>query len=310
MNFQDVKKVQRQLKIHTGACKRLTVDLKLYVEEKNELFAKLKKVEAGGDKYAIKTQRELLEETCAVIIDTHGKVKNAYQKLDRLVCSVRSKSSLCSLEEVEIALAQLKTTHTLLNSKKNQQKSEAKSSTPKGVVSVFGSSSTKPTDKYWGEAEMIGETLAQMGYTIMNGGYGGLMEAISKGASKVEGSKIRGVLVPTVFPMRKGGNKYLTERPEAKTIEDRLSILLGQAQAFIVLPGSLGSLTELVMAWNRAVLAPLSGKKPPVIIAYKNPWEKIITTIGSTLGIHKTMVEMVRFVSDGKEAIALAQKLL
>mmetsp|Transcript_25289 Transcript_25289/g.40566 ORF Transcript_25289/g.40566 Transcript_25289/m.40566 type:complete len:324 (-) Transcript_25289:331-1302(-) len=320
----DVKQVIRQLRIQTGACKRLTNDLKMYIEEKNDYIKRLKSLEdSKADKYKIKTQRELLEETCAVLLDTYGKAKEAYAKLDKMMVSITNggEETIQNSEEAKKAAAQLITTHGVLNPKKKQSVSQTSNNSNSDVdlkegdfaksrtVSVFGSSGLKEDSPIYAMAVKVGEALAKKGFHIMNGGYMGLMEATTKGARKVEGAKIRGVLVPKAFPMRKGGNKYLTHKLEEDTIEERLATLVGKASAFVVLPGSLGTLTELVMAWNTAVLAPLAGQNPPPIIAFKDPWEDILKGVQAKLKIPEQMLQMVQFVSSAEEAIETISKL-
>jgi uncharacterized protein (TIGR00725 family) len=175
------------------------------------------------------------------------------------------------------------------------------------TVSVFGSSTAKPGDANYKTAVELGGRLAKAKFQIMSGGYHGTMEALSKGASEEKCPIIAGVLVPAVFPKRKNGNDYLTIKIEEKSIEQRLATLVGGASAFIVLPGSIGTLTEFIMAWNTAVLAPLSGNRPPPIIAFKDPWEAVINGIQSTLKVPQTMLDMIQYVSSAEEAV---QKLL
>eukprot|EP00465_Bigelowiella_longifila_P000224 CAMPEP_0185281624 /NCGR_PEP_ID=MMETSP1359-20130426/66798_1 /TAXON_ID=552665 /ORGANISM="Bigelowiella longifila, Strain CCMP242" /LENGTH=144 /DNA_ID=CAMNT_0027877077 /DNA_START=93 /DNA_END=528 /DNA_ORIENTATION=- len=123
----DEKQIIRQLHIQTGACKRLTNDLKMYIEEKNDYMKKLKSLEdSKADKYKIKTQRELLEETCAVLLDTYGKAKEAYAKLDKMMVAITNggQESIQNSEEAKKAAVQLVATHGVLNPKKKTTSSQ------------------------------------------------------------------------------------------------------------------------------------------------------------------------------------------
>ena len=64
------------------------------------------------------------------------------------------------------------------------------------VVSVYGSARIQPDHPAYKEAEQVGMLLASAGYTVQTGGYGGVMEAASKGAAQAGGHVI-GVSVPT-----------------------------------------------------------------------------------------------------------------
>ena len=52
------------------------------------------------------------------------------------------------------------------------------------IVSVFGTGRAKPGDKNYVLAEQLGEALAEAGFAIANGGYGGTMEASAKGRAR------------------------------------------------------------------------------------------------------------------------------
>ena len=58
------------------------------------------------------------------------------------------------------------------------------------TVSVFGTGRAKAGDKNYVLAEQLGRALAGAGFTIANGGYGGTMEASTKGAADAGGEVI------------------------------------------------------------------------------------------------------------------------
>lgn len=187
------------------------------------------------------------------------KVKAAYEALDRIVGDSRSEEALSQTEEFQKAVQQLQETHNTLN----PPKKPAAAAAPKDgavaqvldkakTVAVFGSSSAKPGSPEYKAALALGAGLAQRQIQILSGGYGGLMEATSKGASATAGAVIAGVLVPTVFPQRKNGNDFLTRKIEAKSLEGRIATMVGSARAFVVLPGNLGTLTGMLRLSFRA----------------------------------------------------------
>ena len=80
-----------------------------------------------------------------------------------------------------------------------------------GIVEVFGSSQSQPGDGDYELGVEVGRLLAEAGYSVTNGGYGGLMEAASVGASQAGemslGSLRRacsqgGAVATTTSPMR------------------------------------------------------------------------------------------------------------
>ena len=55
---------------------------------------------------------------------------------------------------------------------------------PRQKIVVFGSSTCKPDSDEYRTAEELGALLAGGGFDVTTGGYSGVMEAVSKGASK------------------------------------------------------------------------------------------------------------------------------
>lgn len=117
------------------------------------------------------------------------------------------------------------------------------------LVAVFGSSATEPGSAAWEEAEGIGRRLGEAGLGVITGGYGGSMEAVSKGAA-TSGSEVVGVTAPSLFPDRSGANPHVGLLVEAETLLERIGAMFDRACGVIALPGSIGTATELLIAWN------------------------------------------------------------
>lgn len=58
-------------------------------------------------------------------------------------------------------------------------------------IVVFGSSTCLPESAHYREAEELGRGLAESGFGVVTGGYGGTMEAVSKGAATVNTVQVR-----------------------------------------------------------------------------------------------------------------------
>ncbi|MEX0698851.1 MAG: LOG family protein [Acidimicrobiia bacterium] len=117
------------------------------------------------------------------------------------------------------------------------------------TVAVFGSSQTELDSAEWAEAVSVGARLASAGFVVVTGGYGGTMEAVSMGAARA-GGRVVGVTAPSLFPDRVGANPHVQELIEAASLAHRIDVMMGRADATLSLPGSLGTATELLMAWN------------------------------------------------------------
>jgi len=115
------------------------------------------------------------------------------------------------------------------------------------IVAVFGSGSAPRGHPVLEEAERLGRGLAEAGFTLMNGGYGGTMEAASRGARQSAGEVI-GVTMD-LFAPRLQPNQWLTREQRVKDFFPRLRQLTS-ADAFVVLRGGIGTLTEATLVWS------------------------------------------------------------
>ncbi len=157
------------------------------------------------------------------------------------------------------------------------------------AVAVFGSSAVTPGTAAWADAEQCGRLLAASGLNVVTGGYGGVMEAVSVGAAAC-GGHVVGVTAPTVFPGRSGANASVVEEEATSSLTERIHRLLRRVDGAIALPGSLGTFTELVMAWNASHVAPLSGTSPKPIAAVGPVWRRLVESIAVDLDVRADTV--------------------
>ncbi len=107
-------------------------------------------------------------------------------------------------------------------------------------------------------AERIGELLAERGCVIINGGRGGVMEAVSRGASR------KGGIVVGVLPDKSEGNEYLTIRLKTNMGHARNVIIAQSGDAVIAVGGSYGTISEMAIALKEG--KKVVAVRPPVII--------------------------------------------
>jgi uncharacterized protein (TIGR00730 family) len=116
------------------------------------------------------------------------------------------------------------------------------------VVTVFGSSSPRPGDELYAQAESLGQGLARQGFAVATGGYVGTMEAVSKGAAEA-GGWVVGVTCERIERWRAvTANRWVGERIHCDTLRERAFQLVEVSQAMIALPGGLGTLSEITLA--------------------------------------------------------------
>ena len=123
------------------------------------------------------------------------------------------------------------------------------------IVTVFGSSRPREGDADYEEARILGRALAKHGFSVCSGGYGGVMEAVSRGA-KEAGGKTTGVTAE--FFKAAKLNPWIDVEVRMKTWEERLFELIRRADGFVACKGGTGTLVELAVVWemlNKSVMA-------------------------------------------------------
>lgn len=128
------------------------------------------------------------------------------------------------------------------------------------IVTIFGSSQAKEGETEYKEARELGRKLAEAGYTVCNGGYGGVMEASAHGA-KEAGGKTIGITTEDF-----GGpvNRWIDQEIRMKKWNERLFKLIGTGDAYVILNGGTGTLVELFVVWE--MLNKKFIQKPTVVL--------------------------------------------
>jgi predicted Rossmann-fold nucleotide-binding protein len=103
----------------------------------------------------------------------------------------------------------------------------------------------------------------------MTGGYSGIMEACSCGAHEAGGHVI-GVTVE-LFEKRGPVNRWVKERVHAPDLFERLRHMVTHADGFVVVPGSIGTLTELFLTWT---LLSVEGRPAAPLVLLGDHWER------------------------------------
>jgi uncharacterized protein (TIGR00725 family) len=169
-------------------------------------------------------------------------------------------------------------------------------------VSVFGGSQPKEGDAAYEEARLLGKLLAERGHVVLNGGYIGTMEAVSRGASEAGGHVI-GVTCEDIEQWRKvGANRWVKEEIRRKTLMERLQVLVEECDAAIALPGGPGTLAEIALTWNLMIVE--SRHRIPLILV-GDGWQSAFGQVFDKLGIYtsENQRDLLQFAPDVKTAV-------
>lgn len=138
------------------------------------------------------------------------------------------------------------------------------------VVTVFGSSQPLPLSAAYQTAYQLGRAIAEAGWTLCNGGYGGTMEAAAKGAVEAGGHTI-GVTCRSLG-WRGGANPYIRQEVPTFDLLARLNTLVRLGRAYVALPGGTGTLLELALVWELSNKGVLRRKAPIILLGDHWTW--------------------------------------
>jgi uncharacterized protein (TIGR00730 family) len=140
------------------------------------------------------------------------------------------------------------------------------------IVTVFGSSRPRAGDAHYADAQALGAALAAKGLVVCSGGYGGVMEAVSRGAKEAGGR----TLAVTAQFFRSRANGWIEEEIRVKTWQDRLFELIKRGSGYVACPGGTGTLVELAVVWEMLNKGAMN-RKPLVVLG--DFWQPVIDRV-------------------------------
>lgn len=133
------------------------------------------------------------------------------------------------------------------------------------------------------DARRLGRLLAEEGFAIANGGYGGLMEASARGAREAGGHTVG--ITCEVWPVQ--ANRWIMEEVRTPSFLLRLTTLIERGDAYVVLPGGTGTLAELALVWemmNKSALSKTVGGRKPLVVMIPY-WQPVIECLNQEISL-------------------------
>jgi uncharacterized protein (TIGR00725 family) len=169
-------------------------------------------------------------------------------------------------------------------------------------VAVLGSARIGPGDPRHHQAQLLGGQLAAHGWTVVTGGYGGLMAAVAGGAQASGGRTVG-------LPMRTW--PHLT--PDTSCAElrwsdsyaERLAHLLSTRVA-IALTGGVGTLAEAAAVWAAAQTEPRATQ----LVLAGPAWRALMTAFAEHLVVGEPDLALPVVVDEISAAVPAVQRLL
>jgi uncharacterized protein (TIGR00730 family) len=166
------------------------------------------------------------------------------------------------------------------------------------LIGVFGGRHPVPGDAEYAEAARLGSLLAGAGFGVISGGYSGVMEAVSRGASEAGGTAV-GVTMEIFGSL--APNPFLTREIRTRNFFERLETLSTSADGFIAVRGGMGTLAEISLVWNMLQTRTL-GPKPLILLG--SFWKRTLRSIAEQLTISQSDLDLLAYAATPEEAVA------
>jgi len=177
------------------------------------------------------------------------------------------------------------------------------------TIAVFGSSQPQPGSEGYEEARSLGGALACAGWTVLTGGYRGVMEAASRGAREAGGRTV-GVITASFSERGLRSNEFVDEVIEVPTYADRLVRLITLAEGYVILRGGSGTLSELFLSWELVKNRSLP-PRPIVLLGVR--WKRVIDFLTGEFYDELSFsshLNLLAFARDADEAVTLINRAL
>jgi len=172
-------------------------------------------------------------------------------------------------------------------------------------VCVFCGASAGVDQRYVAAAHDVGRGLAERGIGLVyGGGRVGLMGAVAE-AALTAGGEVIGV-IPQGLVDRELAHPGLTELLVVETLHERKAAMAERADAFIALPGGLGTLEELaeVVSWAQLELH----AKPIGLLDVGDYWDLLLAWLDMAVAEGFVAPAHRRLVSRGASLEALLER--
>lgn len=177
-------------------------------------------------------------------------------------------------------------------------------------VAIFGSARAQPGTFVYDEVKRTAAAFAAMGCDIVTGGGPGLMQAANEGAKSAGAPGSVGIRIE--LPFEQNANPFVEQAFTHETFFTRLHHFVLASDAFVVVPGGIGTVLEMLMIWQLLQVRHI--KDVPLILVGKM-WKGLVEWARISMQDPRLALASVddfqipRCVESADEAIALIREL-
>jgi uncharacterized protein (TIGR00725 family) len=165
-------------------------------------------------------------------------------------------------------------------------------------VTVFGSSTVPEDSPEYADARRLGRLLAEAGYEVVNGGQSGTMDGVALGVTEGGGHCLGITVQGAPWPPP---SRHLSQLRVADDLLLRMRELLTLGDAWIALPGQVGTLAEVAVGW--ALLSNGFVEPRPLILIGRR-WREALASLGDLLQVRSELLGLLTTVESPELAVA------
>ena len=179
-------------------------------------------------------------------------------------------------------------------------------------VTIFGSARAKPGTFAYEETKRVATALAELGCDIITGGGPGLMQAANEGTEMAAANGRTSMGIRVDLPFEQEVNPFVEQAFEHRTFFTRLHHFVLASDAFIVAPGGIGTVLEIMMIWQLLQVRHL--ERTPLILVGKM-WPGLIEWARTSMRAFETPLasaedmDIPHCVASAEEAIGMIREL-
>ena len=179
-------------------------------------------------------------------------------------------------------------------------------------VTIFGSARATPGTWVYDETKRMAVALTEMGCDIITGGGPGLMEAANEGAAEADPEdRTRSVGIRVALPFEQTPNPFVEQVYEHGTFFTRLHHFVLASDAFVIVPGGIGTTLETMMIWQLLQVRHVDGV-PLILVG--DMWRDLVDWAGKHMlsfeppMAHAEDVAIPTCVHTGDEAVEVIRE--
>jgi uncharacterized protein (TIGR00730 family) len=175
-------------------------------------------------------------------------------------------------------------------------------------IGVFCASARELPPRWLDLARELGREIGERGHSLVSGGgCVGMMGAVADGARSA-GAHTYGV-IPSSLVALEAADRAADELIITEDMFARKTIMLDKADAFITLPGGLGTLDELFEVWTTATLG--AHTKPIVLLDAEGFYAGLLEWLAALVPagfVRREALDLLEIVGGVSEALSAAER--